>query len=100
MRCCLPTANAHGSSNLNAKVNAEHLVDSTVVRYKSFDGLEIPALLYKPQDAGPDARVPAVVWVHGGPGGQSRVGYSDLLQYLVNHGYAVLAVNYRGCNGS
>lgn len=87
------------SSNLNPKVNPEHLVEASVIRYKSFDGLDIPALLYKPLGAGPDARVPAVVWVHGGPGGQSRTGYSPLLQYLVNHGYAVLAVNNRGSSG-
>jgi prolyl oligopeptidase len=87
------------SSNLNPKINPEHLVESTVIRYKSFDGLEIPALLYKPLDAAPNARVPAIVWVHGGPGGQSRVGYSDLIQYVVNHGYAVLAINNRGSSG-
>jgi dipeptidyl aminopeptidase/acylaminoacyl peptidase len=37
--------------------------------------------------------------MHGGPGGQSRVGYSSLLQFVVNHGYAVLAVNNRGSSG-
>jgi dipeptidyl aminopeptidase/acylaminoacyl peptidase len=37
--------------------------------------------------------------VHGGPGGQSRVGYSPLIQYLVNHGYVVIAVNNRGSSG-
>jgi dipeptidyl aminopeptidase/acylaminoacyl peptidase len=37
--------------------------------------------------------------VHGGPGGQSRVGFSKDIQYLVNHGYAVLAVNNRGSSG-
>jgi dipeptidyl aminopeptidase/acylaminoacyl peptidase len=43
--------------------------------------------------------VPALVWVHGGPGGQSRRGYSATIQHLVNHGYAVLAVNNRGSSG-
>lgn len=57
------------------------------------------AILYKPRDANPAARVPALVWVHGGPGGQSRLGYSPTIQYLVNHGYAVLAVNNRGSSG-
>jgi dipeptidyl aminopeptidase/acylaminoacyl peptidase len=37
--------------------------------------------------------------VHGGPAGQARREYSPLLQYLINHGYAVLAVNHRGSNG-
>jgi len=40
-----------------------------------------------------------LVWVHGGPGGQSRIGYRSTIQYLVNHGYAVLAVNNRGSSG-
>ena len=40
-----------------------------------------------------------MVWVHGGPGGQSRTGYFALIQYLVNHGYAILAVNNRGSSG-
>ncbi len=87
------------SNNLNPKIDPANLVDTSVIRFKSFDGLEIPALLYKPLDAGPDARAPAIVWVHGGPGGQSRIGYSDLLQYIVNQGYAVLAVNNRGSSG-
>ncbi len=82
---------------LNPEINPAHLVDATVVRFKSFDGLEIPAIFYKPKNA--LGRVPALVWVHGGPGGQSRAGYSQTLQYLVNHGYAVLAVNNRGSSG-
>jgi dipeptidyl aminopeptidase/acylaminoacyl peptidase len=87
------------SNNLDPKVDPAHLVDGEVVRYKSFDGLEIPSVLYRPLDAAPNAKVPALVFVHGGPGGQSRLGYNPLLQYLANHGYAVLAVNNRGSSG-
>ena len=87
------------TSNLNSKVNPNDLVNAEVVRYKSFDGLEIPAILYKPHQANKLNKVPALVWVHGGPGGQSRVGYRALIQYLVNHGYAILAVNNRGSSG-
>lgn len=84
---------------LNAAVDPEDLVDSQVVRYPSFDGLPIPSILFKPKDASPANKVPAIVWVHGGPGGQSRRGYSAMIQHLVNHGYAVLAVNNRGSAG-
>ena len=84
---------------LNPAVDPADLVDSQVVRYASFDGLEIPAILYRPRQSSPDHRVPAIVWVHGGPGGQSRRGYTAQLQHLVNHGYAVLAVNNRGSSG-
>ena len=87
------------TSNLNSNVDPSDLVSGEVIRYKSFDGLEIPAILYKPHAAKREAKVPALVWVHGGPGGQSRIGYRSLIQYLVNHGYAVLAVNNRGSGG-
>ncbi|MCB0521774.1 MAG: alpha/beta fold hydrolase [Lewinellaceae bacterium] len=87
------------TSTLNPDINPDDLVAAEVVRYKSFDGLEIPAIYYKPKTASAESKVPALVWVHGGPGGQSRVGYFSLIQYLVNHGYAVLAVNNRGSSG-
>ena len=87
------------TNTLNTDINPEHLVEGKVVRYKSFDGLEIPAILYKPHQASERTKVPALVWVHGGPGGQSRLGYRASIQYLVNHGYAIIAVNNRGSSG-
>ena len=87
------------TSTLTKEVDQNDLVDAEVVRFKSFDGQEIPAIYYKPHSASSTKKVPALVWVHGGPGGQSRAGYSNSIQYLVNHGYAVLAVNNRGSSG-
>ncbi len=87
------------TSNLNADINPSDLVNGQVIRYNSFDELEIPAILYKPIIANKKNKVPALVWVHGGPGGQSRIGYRPLIQYLVNNGYAILAVNNRGSSG-
>ncbi len=84
---------------LNPEIREADLVSTQVVRYKSFDGLEIPSILYKPRTASSTQRVPALVLVHGGPGGQSRTGYSAMVQHLVNHGYAVLAANNRGSSG-
>lgn len=87
------------TETLNPEFEANDLVTAEVVRFNSFDGLEIPGIFYKPHVATPGSKVPALVWVHGGPGGQSRTGYSPLIQYLVNHGYAILAVNNRGSSG-
>jgi len=84
---------------MNPEIDPDNLVNAEVVRFKSFDGLEIPAIYYKPLTASKKNRVPALVSVHGGPGGQSNVGYNPMTQYLVNHGYAVLAVNNRGSSG-
>ena len=85
--------------SLNPHINPEDLVEGQVVRFASYDDLEIPGILYRPLQASENAPVPALVWVHGGPGGQSRVGYSALIQYLVNHGYAIYAINNRGSSG-
>ncbi|MEO6843569.1 MAG: alpha/beta fold hydrolase [Ginsengibacter sp.] len=87
------------TQTLNKEVNENDLVSAEVVRFKSFDGREIPAIYYKPLNASKDSKVPAILWIHGGPGGQSRIGFSNYIQYLVNHGYAVLAVNNRGSSG-
>ena len=84
---------------LNPAIDQADLVAATVERYESYDRLKIPGILYKPRTASAENPVPALVWVHGGPGGQSRVGYSPTIQHLVNHGYAVLAANNRGSSG-
>lgn len=84
---------------LNDEIEATHLVNAEVIRFNSFDGLEIPAIYYKPHQASEENKVPALIWVHGGPGGQSRQNFNSLIQYMVNHGYAILAVNNRGSSG-
>lgn len=87
------------TESLNSNINENHLVQGHVIRYESFDGVEVPSILYKPWSASAENKVPALVFVHGGPGGQSRKGYRDIVQHLVNHGYAVLMVNNRGSSG-
>jgi dipeptidyl aminopeptidase/acylaminoacyl peptidase len=84
---------------LNPEIDSDDLVESRSVSYQSFDGLKIPAFLWKPHQGSAERKVPALIWLHGGPGGQTRKGYSPRIQYLVNHGYAVLGVNYRGSSG-
>jgi dipeptidyl aminopeptidase/acylaminoacyl peptidase len=84
---------------LSPAIDPAALVPARVVRFKSYDGVEVPGLLYQPRLASREHPEPALVWVHGGPGGQSRVGYSPLVQFLVNHGYAVYAINNRGSAG-
>ena len=87
------------SNNLNEKINQDDLVQGKVIRYKSIDSIEIPAILYKPHNANEKNKTPALVWVHGGPGGQSTLNYNALVQYLVNNGYTILAINNRGSSG-
>lgn len=84
---------------LNPAIDQNDLVEASVVRYPSFDGTLIPSILYKPKGASAENQVPALVLVHGGPGGQTRRGYRAFVQHLVNHGYAVLGANNRGSSG-
>ena len=84
---------------LHAAIRREDLVVPTVVRFKSYDGVEVSGVLYRPHQASPDAKAPAIVKVHGGPGGQAQVGYNALTQALVNRGYVVFDINNRGSSG-
>lgn len=84
---------------LNPAMKESDLVEAVVVRYQGEGGVTIPANLYRPKGATASTPVPALVMVHGGPGGQARRDYSAIIQHLVNHGYAVLAVNNRGSSG-
>jgi dipeptidyl aminopeptidase/acylaminoacyl peptidase len=87
------------TESLSPAIDADDLVDVQTVRFKARDGMTIPNFLWKPHQATPARKVPALVWVHGGPGGQSVPAYNATIQYLVNHGYAVLAINNRGSSG-
>ncbi len=84
---------------LNPKIHREDLVVPRVTRFKSYDGIQVPGLLYLPHQASTQNKAPALVLVHGGPGGQAQVGYSALTQALVNHGYVVFDINNRGSSG-
>ncbi|MXO74598.1 prolyl oligopeptidase family serine peptidase [Altererythrobacter aerius] len=50
-------------------------------------------------DGVPDAPVPMVLLVHGGPWARDSFGYNSAHQWLANRGYAVMSVNFRGSTG-
>jgi dipeptidyl aminopeptidase/acylaminoacyl peptidase len=87
------------TDTLNPEIASADLVASTVVRFEARDGLVIPGPLYKPIGASAENKVPVMLWIHGGPGGQTRPGYSGEKQFLINNGYALFAVNNRGSSG-
>lgn len=64
--------------------------------FRSFDGLEVPFFLYGHSE---EKSRPAVIWVHGGPEGQSKAEYNPVVQYLVHRGFAVAVPNIRGSLG-
>ncbi len=84
---------------LNPEIDEANLVTASVERFEASDGVIIPGIMYKPMQASAENPVPAIVFVHGGPGGQTTRGYSAMIQHLVNHGYAVYGANNRGSSG-
>ncbi len=79
-------------------VDRSTLVEPTLIHFPTFDGREIPALLYTPRGGTASAR-PAVVYVHGGPESQYRPTFNPIVQYFVARGYVALAPNVRGSSG-
>jgi dipeptidyl aminopeptidase/acylaminoacyl peptidase len=78
------------------------LVVPEQVIFKAADGTEIHGQLFKPQNA--SGKLPAVVFMHGGPVRQMLLGWHYLYyyhnsyamnQHLASRGYMVLSVNFR-----
>jgi dipeptidyl aminopeptidase/acylaminoacyl peptidase len=69
------------------------------------DGLTLVSYLTLPPGSDtahpgqPDAPLPMVLFVHGGPWLRDEYGYNPYHQWLANRGYAVLSVNFRGSTG-
>jgi len=61
------------------------------------DGMTFTAWRYTPPP-GVDS-VGALIYLHGGPEGQSRPGYSEVFPQLLNAGITVLTPNVRGSGG-
>jgi dipeptidyl aminopeptidase/acylaminoacyl peptidase len=85
--------------SMYAGIDRSLFVDPTLIRYKSFDGLEIPALLYVPAGYEKGKLIPFVVDAHGGPESQSQPNFARNIQYLLLNGYGILAPNPRGSSG-
>lgn len=83
---------------IREKLPREALAEVKPIRYKSSDGLEIPAYLSLPRGLAPK-NLPTVILPHGGPWARDRWGYDSLMQFLTNRGYAVLSPNFRGSTG-
>lgn len=83
---------------IREKLPREALAPMKPIRYKSSDGLEIPAYLTLPKGVEPK-NLPLVVVPHGGPWARDTWGYNTLHQFLANRGYAVLSPNFRGSTG-
>jgi dipeptidyl aminopeptidase/acylaminoacyl peptidase len=83
---------------LREKLSRDALSEMKPIRYKSSDGLEIPAYLALPRGV-VAKNLPTIILPHGGPWGRDRWGYDSMSQFLTNRGYAVLMPNFRASTG-
>jgi dipeptidyl aminopeptidase/acylaminoacyl peptidase len=83
---------------IREKLPRESLSSMQTIRYKSSDGLEIPAYLTLPKGL-PAKGLPMLVVPHGGPWARDAWGYNPMAQFFANRGYAVLMPNFRGSTG-
>ncbi|MES2516986.1 MAG: S9 family peptidase [Bacteroidota bacterium] len=66
---------------------------------KSKDGAMVSNLLFRPFNAVKGAKLPTILFIHGGPVAQDEFNFDMSRQMLAAAGYNVVAVNYRGSNG-
>ena len=77
----------------------DDVVEPSIVSVPSFDGRNVPAFLFEPRSDAPPGGRPALVIVHGGPESQYAAHWRSDVQYLVRHGWTVVAPNVRGSTG-
>lgn len=92
------TKNLSTLYQVREKINRDAMSPMTPIRYKSSDGLEIPAFLTLPKGLAPK-NLPLVVMPHGGPWARDTWGFDNYAQFLANRGYAVLQPNFRASTG-
>jgi dipeptidyl aminopeptidase/acylaminoacyl peptidase len=81
-----------------SKLEGARLAQTEPIEFPAKDGLTVRGYLTRP--VGLEGKtVPMVLLVHGGPWARDQWGYSPMVQWLANRGYAVLQVNYRGSTG-
>ncbi len=75
------------------------LVEPELVKFESFDGVPLSGFHFRPKGAVPARGWPVVMFVHGGPEGQTKASYRFDLHVMVEAGYVVFAPNVRGSTG-
>jgi len=80
-------------------IDSKGLAIPELVRFRSRDGLEIKAWLWKPANMQPGVKYPAFVRIHGGPTSEMTNRFSAMEQYFIEKGYVFLGPNFRGSIG-
>lgn len=85
-------------SDVSPWINENEMAEMKPVTYQSRDGLLIHGYLSLPLGS-EHKNLPVVINPHGGPWARDYWGFNPEIQFLVNRGYAVLQMNFRGSVG-
>ncbi len=85
-------------SDVSPWINEDEMAEMKPVTYNSRDGLTINGYLSLPPGK-EHKHLPVVINPHGGPWARDYWGFNPEIQFLVNRGYAVLQMNFRGSVG-
>lgn len=85
-------------------IHSELMKTKSVAAVEAFnslskDGTSVGGLLFRPAGTAPNAKLPLILWIHGGPTAQDDFGFDFIPQVFAAKGYAVACVNYRGSSG-
>ncbi|GAB3057630.1 S9 family peptidase [Salinicoccus sesuvii] len=78
-------------------VTSDDMVEPETIRFKSYDNLEIEALLFRAKDENSNGFT--IFWPHGGPQAAERKSYRAMFQMFLNRGYNIFCPNFRGSTG-
>ncbi|MCE1246979.1 MAG: S9 family peptidase [Firmicutes bacterium] len=83
-----------------AGIDPKTFIAPKLIKYKSFDGLEIPAFVYLPKNWEKNkGNIPFIIEFHGGPESQFRPYFQRNYNYLLNKGFGIMSPNIRGSAG-
>lgn len=82
------------------ELDPARLTEPELVHFKSFDGLSVPAFVYRSKGIAAGTRTPVIIDIHGGPESQTRPGWNPGAQYFTaTLGATVILPNVRGSDG-
>ncbi|MFD9625437.1 S9 family peptidase [Peribacillus muralis] len=78
-------------------VDSNELVEPDIIKYRTFDNLEIESLFFRAKKENDNGEV--IFWPHGGPQAAERKFFRASFQFFLNNGYSIFAPNFRGSTG-
>lgn len=86
-------------ASLYPQIDATNYATKALVHYQARDGLQIEGYLTTPLNTLKNAKLPAIIFPHGGPMARDYAGFDYWSELFANRGYLVFQPNFRGSAG-